>query len=234
MRAFLAVLIAGLGLLIALPVAAQQIEVDTTKRQDVEREPRVVGAPLHYETSRPPDSDFYPQGTKVEHDPAFIEPFASTYENSQGSGRVGLRGLDGAQSAGGLSGRGLARRQWLVRARLLGHLGRPARRTEGRSPALVTAPGWPQGARAACAFTFDLDAETLWMARGVTEPVALSQGTFGVREALPASSICCTVQRSPPRSSSRPGWSSTIPTPSRRSSPAATRSAVPATCTAGQ
>ena len=92
MRAFLAVLIAGLGLLIALPVAAQQIEVDTTKRQDVEREPRVVAPPLHYETSRPPDSDFYPQGTKVEHDPAFIEPFASTYENSQGSGRVGLSG----------------------------------------------------------------------------------------------------------------------------------------------
>ena len=44
---------------------------------------------------------------------------------------------------------------------------------------------WPQGARAACAFTFDLDAETLWMARGVTEPVTLSQGRFGVLDALP-------------------------------------------------
>ncbi|HET7342931.1 MAG TPA: polysaccharide deacetylase [Methylomirabilota bacterium] len=49
----------------------------------------------------------------------------------------------------------------------------------------MTAPRWPQGARAACAFTFDLDAETLWLARGVTEPVALSQGTFGPVEALP-------------------------------------------------
>jgi peptidoglycan/xylan/chitin deacetylase (PgdA/CDA1 family) len=49
----------------------------------------------------------------------------------------------------------------------------------------MTAPGWPHGARAACAFTFDLDAETLWMARGVSEPVTLSQGAFGVREALP-------------------------------------------------
>jgi len=28
----------------------------------------------------------------------------------------------------------------------------------------MTAPGWPGGARAACAFTFDLDAETLWCA----------------------------------------------------------------------
>jgi len=44
---------------------------------------------------------------------------------------------------------------------------------------------WPSDARAACAFTFDLDAETLWMARGVTEPVALSQGRFGPVEALP-------------------------------------------------
>jgi len=35
---------------------------------------------------------------------------------------------------------------------------------------------WPRQARAACAFTFDLDAETLWLARGVSEPVALSQG----------------------------------------------------------
>ncbi len=44
---------------------------------------------------------------------------------------------------------------------------------------------WPGDGRAACAFTFDLDAETLWMARGVHEPVTLSQGRFGVAEALP-------------------------------------------------
>ena len=49
----------------------------------------------------------------------------------------------------------------------------------------MTASRWPHGARAACAFTFDLDAETLWLARGVDEPVTLSQGAFGVLEALP-------------------------------------------------
>src|SRR5262245_24852296 len=48
-----------------------------------------------------------------------------------------------------------------------------------------TAPRWPGDARAACAFTFDVDADTLWMARGVDEPVTLSQGRFGVLEALP-------------------------------------------------
>ena len=46
-------------------------------------------------------------------------------------------------------------------------------------------PRWPGEARAACAFTFDLDAETLWMARGVSEPVTLSQGRFGPVEAVP-------------------------------------------------
>jgi peptidoglycan/xylan/chitin deacetylase (PgdA/CDA1 family) len=46
-------------------------------------------------------------------------------------------------------------------------------------------PRWPHDARSACAFTFDLDAETLWMARGVSEPVTLSQGRFGPVEALP-------------------------------------------------
>jgi len=52
-------------------------------------------------------------------------------------------------------------------------------------PELPGTPPWPREARAACAFTFDLDAETLWMARGVSEPVTLSQGRFGVVEALP-------------------------------------------------
>jgi peptidoglycan/xylan/chitin deacetylase (PgdA/CDA1 family) len=47
------------------------------------------------------------------------------------------------------------------------------------------APTWPSDRRAACAFTFDVDAESLWLARGVTEPVTLSQGRFGVLEAVP-------------------------------------------------
>src|SRR5207248_1832947 len=58
-----------------------------------ERVTRVVPPPLHYETTKPPDSDFYPDGgVKVEHDPAFIEPFAGRYETTNGSGRFGLSG----------------------------------------------------------------------------------------------------------------------------------------------
>src|SRR5207245_5578744 len=66
----------------------------------------------------------------------------------------------------------------------------PPFRAKMRSPMSNPAPSapsprWPADARAACAFTFDLDAETLWMARGVHEPVTLSQGRFGPVEALP-------------------------------------------------
>jgi hypothetical protein len=91
MRGLLTVAVAALVVLVAGPVGAQQVEVEA-KPSEVEREPRVVPPPLHYETTRPPDTDYYPQGTKVEHDPAFIEPLATSYENAEGSGRIGLSG----------------------------------------------------------------------------------------------------------------------------------------------
>jgi hypothetical protein len=55
-------------------------------------EARVVAPPLHYEQTRPRDADFYPYGTRVEHDPAFVEPFSGTYQTSTNSGRYGLSG----------------------------------------------------------------------------------------------------------------------------------------------
>lgn len=95
-------LIAGLGSLIASSAAAQAVVPQAPPPQPgvqiqarpapAEREARVVPPPLHYETTRPPDTDFYSNGTKVEHDPAFIQPLASTYENTQTSGRIGLSG----------------------------------------------------------------------------------------------------------------------------------------------
>ena len=92
MRGTTALVMVALGLFAALPAAAQQpLDVEAT-RPLVERPARVVPPPLHYETSRPPDNDFYPQGTKVEHDPAFIEPLAGRYETPRGSGQAGLSG----------------------------------------------------------------------------------------------------------------------------------------------
>jgi hypothetical protein len=106
MRAAIAVLIVGLGSLVALPAGAQQGAVPQApqpqpgvqiqvSRPPAEREARVVPPPLHYETTRPPDVDYYPHaegGVKVEHDPAFIEPLAYKYETPNGSGRVGFSG----------------------------------------------------------------------------------------------------------------------------------------------
>jgi hypothetical protein len=90
MRALLTVLLIASGLLFAQPADAQ-LGIET-KRAPGEPVTRVVPPPLHYETTRPPDTDYYPQGTKVEHDPAFIEPLASKYENASGSGRIGVSG----------------------------------------------------------------------------------------------------------------------------------------------
>jgi hypothetical protein len=102
MRATVAGLVVALGALTALPAAAQQgvvpqapqpgVRVQPAPPPTVERPARVVPPPLHYETSKPPDNDLYPQGMKVEHDPAFIEPLAGTYETPTSSGSVGFSG----------------------------------------------------------------------------------------------------------------------------------------------
>jgi hypothetical protein len=83
-------LVAAVLVLAALPASAQ-VQIETT-RKPAEREARIVPPPLRYETSRPPDADVYPRGTRVEHDPAFIEPFAGSYQTTTGSGRYGLSG----------------------------------------------------------------------------------------------------------------------------------------------
>jgi hypothetical protein len=105
MRGVTVALIAGVVLLAAAPVAAQQVEIEAG-RPPAEREARVVPPPLHYETTRPPDADHYPQGTKVEHDPAFIEPFAGGYQTATGSGRFGLSGWTAPNPPIGASGSG--------------------------------------------------------------------------------------------------------------------------------
>ena len=93
MRIPIAIVAALLALtaLAAPPAHGQEVKIETT-RKPAEPEARVVPPPLHYETTRPPDADVYPRGTWVEHDPAFIEPFAGSYANTTGSGRYGLSG----------------------------------------------------------------------------------------------------------------------------------------------
>src|SRR5688572_33001785 len=91
MRIFLGIV--GMTLLAALPAAAQQVDIEAS-RQVPEPELRVVPPPLHDQTTRPlPDAEVYPRrGAHVDHDPAFIEPFAKTYQTTTSTGRVGLSG----------------------------------------------------------------------------------------------------------------------------------------------
>lgn len=79
---------------LAAASADAQVQIETARPQQEQRPPeaRIVPPPLHYEQTRPRDTDFYPYGTRVEHDPAFIEPFAGSYQTATGSGRFGLSG----------------------------------------------------------------------------------------------------------------------------------------------
>ncbi|MBI3076249.1 MAG: polysaccharide deacetylase [Deltaproteobacteria bacterium] len=45
---------------------------------------------------------------------------------------------------------------------------------------------WPPGIRCVCLFTFDFDAESSWLQRGFTDPVALSIGQFGPKVGVPS------------------------------------------------
>lgn len=83
-------LMLGSVVLVATPAAAQ---VEVEARPDPPGpEVQVVPPPLHYEATRPNDADFYPEGSLVEHDPAFIGPLAWKYETPTNSGRFGLAG----------------------------------------------------------------------------------------------------------------------------------------------
>jgi hypothetical protein len=93
MNVFVALAVAGVALFGATSADAQvQIERTRPEAEQARPEARIVPPPLHYEQTRPRDADFYPYGTRVEHDPAFIEPFAGSYQTTNTSGRFGLSG----------------------------------------------------------------------------------------------------------------------------------------------
>jgi hypothetical protein len=86
----MASLVLGSVLMIATPAAAQ-VEIEA-RPEPLDPDVQVVPPPLHYETTRPPDADFYQGGSLVEHDPAFVAPLAWRYETPTGSGQFGLSG----------------------------------------------------------------------------------------------------------------------------------------------
>lgn len=77
-------------LLAAVPSAAQDVKIEPPPPALEPRE--IVPPPLHYDQTRPSDRDFYPDGPRVEHDPAFIEALSGEYQTPTSSGRAGIAG----------------------------------------------------------------------------------------------------------------------------------------------
>jgi peptidoglycan-N-acetylglucosamine deacetylase len=63
---------------------------------------------------------------------------------------------------------------------------KPARRASAAAAELrpVVTP-WPKGKRCACLFTFDLDADVVWVHRGSDDPIGLSMGRFESKVGVP-------------------------------------------------
>ena len=121
-----AVIAAALSLMVVSSAFAQ-VEIEASKVTPAVPEPRIVTPPLLYETTRPPDADYYFPNVMVEHDPAFIEPFSSTYQTPSGSGRMGLAGWTSPNlPVGGTLG-GYRGQLGRARVRVLRHVGRSPR-----------------------------------------------------------------------------------------------------------
>src|SRR4029453_7342757 len=78
-----AVIAAALSLMVVSSAFAQ-VEIEAGKVTPTVPEPRIVTPPLLYETTRPPDADYYFPNVMAEHDPAFIERFSSKYQSPSG------------------------------------------------------------------------------------------------------------------------------------------------------
>ncbi|MBI4593756.1 MAG: hypothetical protein HY728_06025 [Candidatus Rokubacteria bacterium] len=89
MRAVLAVLVIGLAVLFALPALAQQVDIQIPAPERAP-EPAVIPPGDHYEATRPSDTDYYPEGPKVRHDPTFIGPLSRKIDTPAGPGRIGV------------------------------------------------------------------------------------------------------------------------------------------------
>ena len=99
MRLLLAIAVTAI-VLSGVGAAEAQVKIETTRPEVTPKKPpeaRVIAPPLHYEQTRPRDADYYPYGSRVEYDPAFVEPFTGTYQTSTTSGRYGLSGWTAPQ-----------------------------------------------------------------------------------------------------------------------------------------
>lgn len=92
MKTFVGFAALALAVLAAGSAWAQQVEIRAPAPPREPGRPEVIAPGLHDQVTRPSDSDYYPGGTRVQHDPAFIAPFTTRWQTPTSSGRVGLSG----------------------------------------------------------------------------------------------------------------------------------------------
>ena len=83
--------IVGFSLVVASAAVAQEVKIEA-KPQAREPKLEIVPPAGRYEQSQPTDREFYPDGPRVEHDPAFIEGLSREYQTATSAGRAGLSG----------------------------------------------------------------------------------------------------------------------------------------------
>lgn len=79
-----------LMLLVAVPVAAQQVEIKAPTPATRAPEPIVIPPGDHNQATRPSDADYYPSAPRVRHEPAFIGPLSAKPPDT--TGRAGFAG----------------------------------------------------------------------------------------------------------------------------------------------
>ena len=77
--------------LVAAPAVAQDVKIQAPQKAR-ERPDTGTQTRLPYDRTRPSEHDYYPDGPRVSHDPAFIEPLSTEYQGADSSGRVGIAG----------------------------------------------------------------------------------------------------------------------------------------------
>ena len=97
-----AIVLGFLGVLLAGGAAtAQQVEIKAPLKAPVAPPAPaiegIINPGLQYEVTQPDDARYLPQGPRVHHDPAFIEPLSSPTE----TGRIGVAGWTSPTAAMG-------------------------------------------------------------------------------------------------------------------------------------
>jgi hypothetical protein len=79
------------SVLLAVPAMAQQVDIEVLP-PDRAREPIIIAPGDQYETGRPHDHGYYPEGPRVRYNPAYVSPLSVRTQTPTSTGRAGIAG----------------------------------------------------------------------------------------------------------------------------------------------